>query len=609
MKSSLFPVKEQLDRYKVESILSAKGLATMKGLATRDALNVATELKLISDDDAKFAGEMLDRGFKLSDSSENWISQIEAKLAELEHSLQQTPYHRYLNGGPRPSTSSDRNGWRAKDQHKRIQSFIAEFVDLNEGIKNRFELGIGDPAKLAKILKVAPDLAKMLLEMQQTKADSNQLVMAPSNADDIHLCLTWAGLGATATQHCDPRHLIEALGDYEAKRLLSARIAEHAAAEFYEALGHEVIDVSIGQIGNSDDQWKDFDLLVNGRPIDVKNSRRSFSSHDSYVEHCVPTFKLSRACGTEVAVTGVLSEYSPFENLAESTSSCRILGEVTESEIGRLKVWARRRFDHILSIDGIWKPKYQPGWIFEYPPEHYPSRKTAIDDIPCLIEKLKACGIANDRIPGWLLSLCPDRELALSLAGSGQKSKILTDLYFLDNEIGFSRPGLFIYVMGLFLEAIANDEQAGQLDGPLRALLFLHGSPLSRPLGLEDSQCYVANLIDMLVQVQNEVLRQNIQLTAFRLTHPSILLGQRDSGSWMTLIAYCGGWREVPIRARCGTTPLFFGQHEICPNCGHLVCDDCGFCSHDCDLVARRQHGVVTRQRLSNKDGYFNTLR
>lgn len=568
----------------------------MKGFATRDALNVATELKLISDEDAKFASEMLDRGFKLSDSSENWISQIEAKTAELEHHLQQTPYHLYLNGGPRPSTPGDRSGWRARDQYKRIQSFIAEFVALSDGIKGRFEFGTGHPAKLSKILKVVPDLAKVLLEMQQTKADSNQLVMASSNADDIHLCLTWAGLAATATHHSEPQLLIEALGDYEAKRLLSARIAEHAAAEFYEALGHEVIDVSIGQIGNSDDQWKDFDLLVNGRPVDVKNSRRSFSSPDSYVEHCVPTFKLSRACSTEVAVIGVLSEYSPFESLAESTSSCRILGEVTESEIDRLNVWTRRRFDHILNIDGIWKPKYQPGWIFEYPSEHYPSRKTAIDNIPGLIEKLKASGITNDRIPGWLLPLCPDRELASPLAESSQKRKILTDLYSLDDEIGFSRPGLFIYVMGLFLEAMANGEQAGQLDAPLRALLFLHGYPLTRPLGLEDSQCYVANLIDMLVQVQKEVLRQNIKLTAFRLAHPSILLGQRDSGSWITLLAYCGGWREVPVRARCGATPLFFGQHESCPNCGHLVCAACGHCSHDCNLVARRQYDVAARQ-------------
>lgn len=572
----------------------------------RNALTVAAELKLISGDDAKIASEMLDHGFNLSDSSENWISQVEAKLSELEHILQQTPYHRYLNGGPRPSTPSDRSGWRALDQYERIQSFIAEFVDLSEGIKGRFELGIGDQAKLARILKVAPDLAKILFDIQQTKGDSNQLVMASSNADDIHLCLTWAGIGATTTtQHCGPQNLIEAIGDYEANRLLSARIAEHAAAAFYEALDHEVIDVSIGQIGNFDDQWKDFDLLVNGRPIDVKNSRRSFSSHDSYVEHCVPKFKLSRASGTEVSVTGVLSEYSTVERLAESNSSCRILGEVTASEIRRLHVWAGRRFGRILNIDGLWKPNYQPGWIFEYPPEHYPSRKTAIADIPCLIENLKASGITNDRIPGWLLPLCPDRELASPLTGSSQQSKILIDLHSLDDEIGFSRPGLFIYVMGLFLEAIASNEQPGQLDGPLRALLFLHEPPLSRPLGLEDSQSYVANLIDMLVQVQNEVHQQNIKLTAFRLTHPSILRGQRDSGSWMTLLAYCGGWRQVPVRARCGTTPLFFGQHEVCPNCGHLVCSTCGYCSRDCDLVTQRQYDGVARLRISNEDGYF----
>jgi len=573
-------------------------------IGTRDALTVATELKLISDDDAKLASEMLDRGFELSDNPEKWIFQIEAKLVELEHSLQQTSYHRYLNGGPRPTTSSGRKDWDAKDQYKTIQTSIAELTGFSLRVKGRLE-GIGGVTTPANGLNAAISLTKILLEVQQTKADSNQLVMEPPRADDIRLCLTWAGQGATATQHLDWQSLITALGDYEANRLLSARVAEHAATKYYEALGHEVLDVSIGQIRNSDDQWKDHDLLVNGRPIDVKNARRSFSSHDAYVEHCVPKFKQSRVSGAEVSVTGVLSEYSRVKNLAESVSSCRILGEVTASEICRLNVWAQRRFGHILNIDGIWKPEYQPGWIFEYPSEHYPSRDTAIAGIPGLIGKLKASGIAIDRIPGWLLTLCPDRELVSPLAGSDQRSRILGDLQTLHDHIGFSRPGLFIFVMGLFLESIANGEQAGQLDGPVRELLVIRGSPYPRPLGLEDSQSYVANLIGMLVQVQNEALRQNIKFTAFRLTHPSILRGQRDSGAWMTLLAYCGGWREVPVRARCGATPLFFGQHEVCQNCGHLVCDDCGYCSHDCDLVVRRQYDVVVRQRLSYEDSYF----
>lgn len=574
-------------------------------IGIRDALTVATELKLISDDDAKLANEVLDRGFELSDSPEKWIVQIEANLAELEHSLQQTPYHRYLNGGPRPTTSSGRNDWGAKDQHKAIQTFIAELARFSLRIKGRLGQGIGGAPTPANVLNTALSLTKILLEVQQTKTNSNQLVMEPARANDIRLCLIWAGQGATAAQHLDAQYLITALGDYEANRLLSARVAEHAAAKYYEAIGYEVLDVSIGQIGNSDDRWKDHDLLVNGRPIDVKNARRSFSSRDSYVEHCVPRFKQSRASGAEVSITGVLSEYSAAGKLEESISDCRILGEVTVSEIRRLHTWARRRFGHILNIDGIWKPEYQPGWIFEYPPEHYPRRDTAIAGIPGLIEKLKVSGIASDRIPGWLLSLCPDRELALSLAGSNQRRRILGDLHSLHDHIGFSRPGLFIYVMGLFLESIANGEQAGQLDRPLRDLLFIRGSPSPRPLGLEDSQNYVANLIGMLVRVQSEALRQNIKFTTFRLAHPSILRGQRDSGLWMTLLAYCGGWRKVPILARCGATPLFFGHHEVCPNCGHLVCIDCGYCSRNCDLVARRQYDVAARQGLSYKDGYF----
>ena len=573
-------------------------------VGTLDALKVVAELKLISEYDDSLAREVLDRGFELSDRPEKWIYQVEEKLAELERTIQQSPYHRYLNGGRKPITSSGRDDWVAKDQYKAIQTSIAELLGFRERIKGRLGQGIGGTATFAHMLEVALCLTKILSDVQHTKADSSQLVMGPPKADDIRLCLAWAGQSATSAQCMDIKYLATALGDYEANRLLSARVAEHAAAKYYEALGHEVLDVSIGQFGSSDDRWKNHDLLVSGRPVDVKNARRSFSSHDSYVEHCVPKFKQSR--GAEVSITGVLSEYRLVREIEEETSSCRILGEVTISEVRRLYAWARARFGHILNIAGIWNSEYQPGWIFEYPPEHYPCRNEAIAGIPGLIEKLKISGIASNRLPGWLLPLCPDRELALSQTQSDQMTRILVDLFSLNDDIGFSRPGLFIFVMGSFLESIANGEQTGQLEVALRELLIIRGSPNPRPLGLEDSQNYVVNLIGILVEVQNEAQRQRIKFSAFKLTHPSILRGQRDSGSWMTLLAYCGGWRDAPVRARCGATPLFFGQHAVCPNCGHLICDDCGYCSHGCNLVVQRQFDVATKQRISLEDGNFD---
>lgn len=568
-----------------------------------DALKVATELILISEDDANLIREVLDRGFELSDSPEKWTDELEVKLMELQRTLQQSPYHRYLNGDRRPITSSGHYDWHAKDQYTAIQASIADLFGFKERINGQLGQEIGGATTHIKILKAVLALTKISGDIQQTKATSQQVVKEPPSADDIQLCLTWAGHRATSADCLNAQYLFTALGDYEANRLFSARVAEHAAAKYYEALGHKVLDVSICQIGNADDRWKDCDLLVNGRPVDVKNARRSFSSPDSYVEHCVPKFKQSR--GAEVSITGVLSEYRTVREGGESLSDCRILGEVTVSAIRRLYVWVKGRFGHTLNIDGIWKPGYQPGWIFEYPSEHYPKRVTAIAGIKGLIGKLKASGIASERLPSWLLPLCSDRGLALSLARSHQQIKILGDLHSLHDQMGFSRPGLFIYVMGLFLESIANDEQACQLEGVIRELLFIPGSPYSQPLGLEDSQNYVANLITILAKVQNEAQRQNIRFTAFKLTHPSILRGQQDSGAWMTLLAYCGGWRTVPVRARCGATPLFFGQHEVCPNCGYLSCHDCGYCSHECDLLVQRQSDVVARQRISPEDEYF----
>ena len=69
--------------------------------------------------------------------------------------------------------------------------------------------------------------------------------------------------------------------------LLSARAAEKVA-RFYRHYGKTVRDISIMQIDeNSKSDWSNYDLNVEGMPIDVKNSRRSQSSTDRYTEHYI----------------------------------------------------------------------------------------------------------------------------------------------------------------------------------------------------------------------------------------------------------------------------------------------------------------------------------
>jgi hypothetical protein len=175
----------------------------------------------------------------------------------------------------------------------------------------------------------------------------------------------------------------------------------------------------------------------------------------------------------------------------------------------------------------------------------------------------------------------------------------------LNDQIGLTRPSLFILAMGTYLESMVSETANGGLEGLLRDLLFIPGAPHSATiLGLDDPQYFVGKLISTLGRVQQEAINQGLRFVAFKLTHPSILRGQLAPGHWMTLLAYCGGWREVPVRARCGKTPLFFGQHEVCPECGHLVCDECGYCSYNCALVSVRQQAIVTAHRGETNNGY-----
>ena len=95
-----------------------------------------------------------------------------------------------------------------------------------------------------------------------------------------------------------------------------------------------VEDISITQIDeNNNSDWRDYDLKVDGYPIDVKNSRRSQKSKDRYTEHCIPQFKSSRE-GQNVIISGVFSPYIRAPELLEPTEHHKyakilFLGETT----------------------------------------------------------------------------------------------------------------------------------------------------------------------------------------------------------------------------------------------------------------------------------------
>ena len=152
--------------------------------------------------------------------------------------------------------------------------------------------------------------------------------------------------------------------------------------------------------------------------------------------------------------------------------------------------------------------------------------------------------------------------------------------------------------MGVMLESMLVEPSSNRIENTLRDLLF-YNEDQSRPLFLLDTQMYVGSLIDLLSRVRDAVVRQKIRLTGFLMPHPSILRGLREGLTPITLIAYCGGWREVPTHIRCGAAPLYFGQQQNRPSCGRLICDSCGYCANGCGLVAERQALVAKTSQHS----------
>ena len=164
--------------------------------------------------------------------------------------------------------------------------------------------------------------------------------------------------------------------DNELERILSARAAEKSVMEFYQRYGCDVEDVSIHWLTFESSDWEQYDLKINGFPFDVKNSRCSEQNPNSYVEHCVPSFKQDRSY-RDVTIAGVLSP-----NRMSQDTPVLFLGLTNINKLTEIK--DEFETPNLLEIN-LKRPRrrelFLPGWIFNYPKFLYEQRDNELNKI------------------------------------------------------------------------------------------------------------------------------------------------------------------------------------------------------------------------------------
>lgn len=445
--------------------------------------------------------------------------------------------------------------------------------------------------KAAKAYELMCEYDRIIQDLNRRARPAEMHIKCVLDELDAKLCLAWSNIevGDALQSSESPKRVLRHLGIHESCRLLSARAAERIVATYFRDQGKDVQDISIQQLNGYVDEWKYYDLKVADRYIDVKNSRKSLRGVGHYVEHCVPQFKCNREDRKDIAIFGVISPYlTDPSKYFDGNLEAIVLGEVNVQDVRELFRWARSRFGHSLDLTGIWGSGYLPGWIFEYPSDHYPRRSAAIARLATWVSQMLEAGTALNELPKWQHIFY--EHVSPMYQESIWESKIRKDLISIRSTIGISRRSIYVYAMGLAIQALERDESPEvDLSTLQRYLDMPCGSGL---FGLDDPLKYVASLIDSLLEICNEILCQRLQVVAFRLTHPSILHGVLKNGMLVRLLAYCGGRIN---NIKCGTTPLVFGRHSTCQQCKYLICPNCGNCSESC---TDRQHRI---KRLINE--------
>jgi hypothetical protein len=373
---------------------------------------------------------------------------------------------------------------------------------------------------------------------------------------------------------------------YAISAMDSARCAELVALDIYRELYGQVEDLSILQKrAPADIRWKTADIDAAGRLVDIKNARRSFSSPNSYSEHCVKQFKQGSR-NSQVIVSGFLSPHRRETRLGRFEAIVW-LGETSLGTIESLRL--QFETDYLeLDLSGKGANRIPP-WLFDYPEKCYAERDRAL---------------AQGRAPSFVLPRtdCPLGFLVLAdrVEQSSSGDTLLEEALALARRIRANgtatRPVLFLHVLDRF--CCTAREGVSFPSSALRQILFSAKAPVppncslaAAPLAVFDPLETVRELLEVLERVADRCAKRAIAYTSFKLVGTGILRGRRKGGKWQTIFGYCGGSRRLQNGqiVKCGQCPLYLGQNEPCETCGNLVCHakGCGYCSKKCGAPLR----------------------
>lgn len=369
------------------------------------------------------------------------------------------------------------------------------------------------------------------------------------------------------------------------KLVYSARRAEKSASMYFQQLRHDVKDVTIHQLTGASKSWTTHDLVVDQRPIDVKNVRGG-----SFGGFVVPNQPKKTEHGVNVTVFGVVSE-------GEGERRQTVVGESSGDRLTAL-AQAVEDFAQKMDLPLTWAnvARWQRGlgaWLMEYPPRHY-------DQWRYQIATLRRAEDLFGSAPSWMRGLTSFRCGSSKSYGDDYDvtARELAAWHAPDRR---SRPALFIFVMLYFLAAARRGSwKPDRTREELLDLLFVRRVrsrvTFQYPVGLHDPMKIVYAVVrslDELISRNKDILAD---LEALHLTGLGILRGRRRGRKWFTLLAYCGGCGKSPIwaghlktlwrsewNAGDGT-----GECGLCHKCLRLVCDSCGFCKEDCENLQLR---------------------